>query len=228
MKNKFILYICIIIALTGIVSAQTYEQLSVVDVKVPFEVNGSQPSSSAICNFSVQYPNTTYIIQNDSMTYQNNGEFNYTILGEETRPIGEYEWTAFCCDTGARCAAGYGLFTITRSGLELDSGEGISLFGSLMVMILTCLIFFAISMRVKSNLWKFLLMCVSLLFLFITIMYSMVIVDNILGGFTNILANYTTFLLVIKVAVRAAILALLIFGIWAAMSFYKWKRGMLD
>jgi hypothetical protein len=228
-KILFILSLCILMSFPSIVSAQTYRKDTVVDLKIPFEVNGTAASELATCNVSIQYPNSSYVRNNVNATNNNNGEFNITLTGGDTDAVGTYDWTAFCCDTNTRCAAGYGEIEITPSGdNEMSSGEGIATFGSLLVMILVTMMFFLISIRLQSPFGKFALLVVSLVFLVITILYSMVIVDQALGGFANIIHGYSTFIFIIKVLVRAGGLALAVFGILVALRLYKYKRGLID
>lgn len=124
MINKKYLLIFGILLVLPLIFAQIYQRETVVDLKIPFEVNGSIPSATATCNISINYPNGTYLKENVSMTNRNNGDFNITLNATETVLIGEYEWRAFCCD-GTKCAAGYDSFEITPSGTELSTAQGI-------------------------------------------------------------------------------------------------------
>jgi len=66
-----------------------------VDLKIPCVNEGSACSASAVCNITVNDPNSNNIIDNQEMT--NSGAFhNYTLINTET--IGEYQATVFCID----------------------------------------------------------------------------------------------------------------------------------
>ena len=134
MNKTFFLILGILLVLP-LIFAQTYQKETVIDLKFPFEVNGSAASSSATCNVSINYPNGTYLKENASMTNRNNGDFNITLSATETVPLGDYEWRAFCCD-GTNCAVGYGSFKITYTGKELDSGKSILYVGFLSLLVL--------------------------------------------------------------------------------------------
>ena len=108
MNKKYFLILGILLVLP-LMFAQTYQKETIIDLKIPFEVNGSAASSSATCNISIDYPNGTYFKENVSMTNRDNGDFNITLNTTETIQLGNYEWRAFCCD-GLNCAAGYGSF----------------------------------------------------------------------------------------------------------------------
>ncbi len=134
MNKTFFLILGILLVLPLIV-AQTYQKETIIDLKIPFEVNGSVASSSATCNISINYPNGTYLKENVSMTNRDNGDFNITLIATETSQLGGYEWRAFCCD-GTNCAVGYGNFLITPTGEILTTAKG------LVYILLTVLIFF--------------------------------------------------------------------------------------
>ena len=134
MDKKLFLILGILLVLP-LIFAQTYKQGTVIDLKVPFEVDGEAASSSATCNISINYPNGTYLIENYSMTNRENGDFNITLNASRINPTGEYEWRVFCCD-GADCAAGYGNFEVTPTGKEITSGQGFTSIGLIIAIIL--------------------------------------------------------------------------------------------
>lgn len=115
------------------ISAQIYQQSTDIDLKVPFEVDGSAANSSAQCNVSIKYPNSTYLKNNAGMTNGGAGEFNITLSTDETSSLGEYEWVAFCCQL-SNCAAGYGSFEVTPSGTVPTTAQGIVYLLSLLVV----------------------------------------------------------------------------------------------
>jgi len=137
MNKTFFLILGILLVLP-LIFAQTYQKETIIDLKIPYEVNGSAASSSATCNISINYPNGTYLKENTSMTNRENGDFNITLIATETDVLGEYEWRAFCCD-GIYCAVGYGSFEITYTGKELTTQTSI-----LYVVLLGLLVFFLI------------------------------------------------------------------------------------
>jgi len=123
MNKTFFLILGILLVLP-LIFAQTYQKETIIDLKIPYEVNGSAASSSATCNISINYPNGTYLKENASMTNRDNGDFNITLITTETDIIGEYEWRAFCCD-GIYCATGYDSFEITYTGKALNTQTAI-------------------------------------------------------------------------------------------------------
>lgn len=145
MKKIFLLFI-LILSINLINASAIYQQGKDIDLKFPFEVNGSRASTSAQCNISIKYPNSSYIIKLDNATNLGNGEFNYTLNSTKTGEWGTYEWTAFCCDLG-NCAAGYGEFEVTTTGNELSIGESIIYIIILVVLIFAFLLFLTGSIK---------------------------------------------------------------------------------
>lgn len=118
--------------LVPLTSALTpHEQGEVLNLRVPFEVDGAAASPSATCNLTMQFPNSTDYVVDSSMTNQNNGYFNISL--DQTETLGLYQWTAFCCD-GASCAAGYGEVQVTPSGTIPTTAQGILYFVTLLVV----------------------------------------------------------------------------------------------
>lgn len=137
MDKKYLIMFGMLMALP-LITSQLYQKETDIDLKIPFIVNGSAASSSATCNISITYPNSSYLARNESMTNLNNGDFNYTIESTNSTTMGNYDLTVFCCD-GTNCAVGQDNFEITYTGKKLDTQTSI-----LYVVLLAILIFFLI------------------------------------------------------------------------------------
>lgn len=136
--KKIYLVLMLVLILPLVFAQNVYEKETEIDLKIPFEVDGEVASSSATCNISIIYPNSSYLVSNNSMTNKNNGEFNYTLSTTQTDVIGEYDWVMYCCD-GSACASGYDNFKITYTGNELDTQSSI-----IYVVLLFILLFFLV------------------------------------------------------------------------------------
>lgn len=125
-KNKNILiFIFLIIFISSLCSAITYKKDSIIDFKESCTFNGAVCNSSASCNLSIKYPNSTYLIQDELMTNKLNGDFNYTLYESETGVIGEnYKWDMYCCQVGF-CNEAHGIYNINLLGTELTTQESL-------------------------------------------------------------------------------------------------------
>lgn len=212
-----------------ILSAQTYQRTDLIDLKIPYEVNGSAADATANCNISIQYPNTTYIVENGSMTNRNNGEFNYSLVSNFTSVLGEHNWVAFCCQGGVNCAAGYGSIEITQTGREkLNSGEGISLFIAIFVMIIIGVFIFLMAFRFESSAGKIICVGLAMVIFAVAILYSLVILDQNFGGFSAFTTGYATFWMVIKTFLGVIFTFFLLYCFLLAFRLWKIKRGLMD
>ncbi|MHA2019059.1 MAG: hypothetical protein ACTSXY_12395 [Promethearchaeota archaeon] len=207
-------------------ASQTYQATEQLNFKIPFEVNGSVPSASAVCNLSLEYPNGTYLKRNVSMENLLNGDFNYTLLSTELKDIGFYNWRAFCCD-GTKCAAGYGSFEITPSGSDaINSGEGMTLVLSIVSILVIASLFFIFSFKVNAFPIKVILMGLSLVLFIIVISFTMVTFGQILGGYSALIEGYTAFFWVAGFMLLLVFIFLMLVLFKNAIELFKIKRGL--
>lgn len=220
------IWIALILILLVLPLVSSYKRGEVFNLKVPFEVNGSVPTSVAWCNISIDYPNGTYLKRNISMTNLNNGDFNITLSSTDTYTIGDYDWKAFCCD-GAFCAAGYGSFKMTPSGVdEINSGESLILFLSIFSIIVIAVLFFIASFKVQSFPVKLIFMGLSLTFFIVVLLFTMVTLGQILGGWETLVESYSTFFWVALFLFFLVFLFLMLCLFKRAVELLKAQKGL--
>ena len=150
LKKITLLFLSFLIIFNFISASQTFERGKKIDLKVPFEVNGSMASGSAWCNISIQYPNSSFIFENEEMNNLNNGNFNITLENNQTEEVGKYLWTAFCCD-GSKCASGSGEFGITATGRDFTDGEALTSIGILLGALFLSFLFMFLGFKLSEN-----------------------------------------------------------------------------
>lgn len=174
---------------------------------------------------SVSYPNSTKALNEIQMTKDGN---YYNASFCETSSIGTYNLNGVGNPNGENDVFAY-TFEITPSGFRgVSSGEGMSMMISIIVILLVSVFFFVMSFRLNSPFGKFTTLVISGIFLFISVLFSMVTIDQTVGGFGNIVSGYATFLTVVKVIVSISILALAILSIAVSVRYYKFRRGWID
>ena len=224
----FLLILLMIIPLMSFTIAKTYPQSYELDLKFPFEVNGTPASSDGQCNISVIYPNETYVRENNAATNLGTGIFNITLNYNETSILGEYNWIAFCCD-GDECATGYDDYEITPSGFgAINSGEGMNIAISIFSILFIGIIFFVSCLKSESVAGKFILGGLSGLMFVITILFILVVFTQTLGGYTALIEGYSTFWFVMKTLVVMSILVSILYSGLLALKLWRYKRGFLD
>ena len=105
-------------------SAIYYEQSVPIYFKESCTSDGAICNSTASCNLSIQFPNSTYLVTNGIMTNQNNGDFNYTLNTTQTGVQGAYTWDMYCCE-GTLCGESHGGYDINSVGIELTTSKSI-------------------------------------------------------------------------------------------------------
>lgn len=220
-----IIIIAFLILIVPSISALTGEKDSEIELKIPFEVDGSAASSSAWCNVSVDFPNTTTYIDNYSMVNNDNGIFSTTL--NQTSSLGTYPWTAFCCD-GSNCAAGYGEIFVTPSGTQPTTAQAIVYFIALLVVIilLGVALYGGITIQWGNNMSddqrvisindKKYMKLISWIMAYMLVMFLFAILKGITGDFLFINNAYVFFDVGFEVLLRL-IIPVLIAGAWIAI-----------
>lgn len=223
MKSKILLVVLLgifmIANVLAVDSLGTFKQNECVEIK-------QTCSSCSYVNISISYPNSTRAFTNQEMASEGGGVWTYDYCN--TSQIGRYEVIGEGdIDGSAESFATY--FKISPAGQEeLSSGGGLSLLGSLTVMILVAAFFFILSMRLNSTVGKISFIVISSIILLMSVFFSMVVVQQNLGGFESIVSGYSTFFMVLGVLGGIAFTAFMIFALLVAIRFYKFKRGFID
>lgn len=185
-----------------------------------------EASNSTYTNLtSITYPNTTTIYLETNMT--KNGQ-TYTYDFCNTQDLGEY---SYCTDTDEDgtstkvCTS----FDITPSGREaITEGESGSLIISIVIMLIIMAFFFIMGFKVENLAGKIILFGTASILLLMVLLFSLVTMNQILGGFSTILEGYSTFWFVVKVIFGIALTGLTLFILWFAYQAFMIKRGFRD
>ena len=173
---------------------------------------------------SISLPNSTNSVINKVMSSSGSGEYYYQFCN--TSQLGRYDVRGIS-DGCEKTFATY--FEVTPSGSgDLSSGSGFSLIGSLIVMLFSAGFFWLMSMRLESPLGKIAFLILAIIIFLISILYSMVIVQQNLGEYSSIVSGYETFFYVFMILVGIAFTAFMIFALLVAIRWYKFKRGWID
>jgi hypothetical protein len=157
------------------------------------------------------------------MTSAGNGEFYYQFSNTST--TGRYDVRGVsngCENTFAT------YFEVTPSGKSLGEGQGWSLFGSLILMIIISSIFLIVAFNSESIGIKISFFSLSGIFFIMTILYTVVTMQQTLFGYEGILSGIETFWFVIKMLIGIGIFALLIIVVLIMIKAWKIKRGYRD
>jgi len=202
----------------------TFKKSNDVDLKQVCFINGT---ICDVCNISsIDYPNGTSAVEDIEMT-KRSADFFYQF--NQSEPLGYYKVNGYCTYGDDVTKPFTAVFEVTISGAnKIGEGAGMTLLGSLIVMILVSAFFFILSWRLNSPLAKFSFVIIASVMLLIVIFYSMVMVQQNLGDFENIVSGYSTFFFVLKIIAGVSFTAFMIFAILVSIRAYKFKRGLID
>ena len=138
-------WIFLVILILPLVAGLTYKQNTDVDVKIPCTIDGAPCTASANCNLSVQYPNSTYCVDNIEMSFNPGGDFNYSTVFTE---LGTHTAKASCTEAGQNATTTFNI-VITTTGVQ--KGNTLPLF-----LLLGAIIMFVVALTTKNWVFGFL------------------------------------------------------------------------
>ena len=196
--------------------------------------------------FNVQITNqSTGFPLNDSITCQfhlYNSSGNHVLVMTQDTPIG-YDYRFFV-DGGniTRELRSYQVFCysdafggkssrsmeVTPTGFMMNSSSSLIILGSLFVMIIIGILFFWVATFYNNRLSRITFYTFSSIIFLMTILYTVVIIQQTMYSFEAILTSIDTFWFVISVGVWLGFLALLIVIFFVMLKAWKIKRGYYE
>jgi len=205
-------------------SSYTFKQNTPAYLNIPcYDSNGILCTNAVTCTISVDNPNGN-IVSGASMTY-NTDYFNYTL--SDTSVLGSYVATMSCTDGSIGGFSTFD-FMVTPSGSLLGDGQGTTLIGSLLVMIIISGIFLFIAIKSENKTAKITFFAITTIGFVMTILYSVIIVQQTLFGFESIQSGMETFWFVAKMGLTIGSVAFGIIIFLVMLRYWKIKRGLID
>ena len=178
------------------------------------------------CNVtSYDYPSGTTEL---NQTMGKNGQtFNAFLNSNNFTSIGTYCFNIVCSDsstyeTGSVCRE------VTPSGSQITAGKSIGLFGSILLMIILSTISLVLAFKSENNVVKISFYSFSGIGFMMTILYTVIIMQQTLFGFDSILTGIETFWFVGKMLVWIGFLSLGLVIFMIMLKAWKIKRGLVD
>jgi len=182
-------------------------------------------NNATACNITyIQYPDNSKVILNLNTTkdrttfYQTISAGNFTQLGIICIGISCSDGITY--ETGSICRD----ITINGQG-TLNSGQGMSLFGGMLVIILVGVFFFILFFKTKNFGLKVIWIGLAIVDIIIAIMFSMVILTQTLGGNEQLINGFATFFYVIRIFLYILIPAFILFVMYITYKLWNIKRG---
>ena len=176
---------------------------------------------------SVLYPNSTQTIGEFAMT-KTGTIYNFTLSSGNITSLGTYIVNGFGDLDGIDTVWNYN-FEITPSGAErINQGEGITLFGIIIILILTTIFFMISTMYIRNLPFKIFLGSMSVLMLISTIGYGITIMQQLFGTNTTLISGFSLFFRLFMILLGAAGIGLVIFLVVFALKAFNKSRGITE
>lgn len=137
MKKIYITFLLLILVLP-LLSAEpsfVFKKGDDVNLKIPVtNSNNSLATSSTNCTITIRDSNDNFLIQNQNMTYNSGGIFNYTLTN--TTDLGEYPAFVSCGDGADNGFTSFS-FLVSGSGEEKNITKGVLYIAFLFILILS-------------------------------------------------------------------------------------------
>lgn len=253
-KNKFFIFIFLSIFLISFISAQ--QPLSVqtnININTGLQIEFTQillfeNSEDHIFNIHVFNISTGKKVTNDTTEcffhlFDNKGfhiinqlsmpfdlvgvDWDLNVTGGNFTRSGLYSSLVVCStnDLGGFTSVG---FDVTESGAIIGEGEGIILFGLILILILTTIFFLIAAMYIQNLPFKIFLGSLSVLMLISTIGFGVTIMQQLFGIFTNIVSGYSLFFRLFIILLGGAGIGLVLFLVVFALKMFNKSRGLIE
>ncbi len=137
-KGRILALVLVFSILASLIFVSAYKQNSAIDIKIS--------TNQTPCRITIQAPNSTNLIFNQSMTSQTGtGYANYTLSATNSSSTGVYNYFAEC-----NSYIYSGLFSITTTGEDLGTSQALTILGLLGFTFLL----FGIARGQQINSWK--------------------------------------------------------------------------
>lgn len=225
MRRLFIILLLSMFLVTGVM-AETYKVNTPTDLKFTCTLNYAIPSASTTYNITISsISDGSILVNNKAATPRGQGAFNYTV----TFPaIGEYKIEQFCYD-GSYSYSNEEIVSVTPTGNErINSGEGLNIIGSIIVLIIVAGFFFILGIGMESMAGKVIFSGLAAIILIITVLFTLLSLTQTLGSFTDLIEGYSTFWFIVKILIGIGILMLLVIAMLLGYNSWMKKRGFRD
>lgn len=226
--RKVYLIIALLLIIAPLIGAESFQQGTSRDFVHIVTIDGFR-DDSILTNITIKDSDGIILVGYQPMSYNvANKTFNYTIPASQTQKVGTYERCLSAVRSGLNETECFE-FQITPSGSErINSGESLTLIGGSAVMLLVGVLFFIMFLKVNNTVARVGLLASSVIILFMSVLFTTVTIQQTLGGFSNILAGYETFLFVMKTLMTVGIVVFFVFVLLFMVRAWKIKRGLLD
>ena len=185
----------------------------------------------ANCTFnnitSILSPNSTEIIGTFQMT-KVGSVYNFTLNSGNTTQLGEYIINGIGDLDGVNTIWNYNLFVTPSGAKRINQGEGNTLFGIIIILVLVTIFFSISTMYIKNPAFKVFLGSMSILMLISTIGFGVTIMQQLFGTNPTLISGFSLFFRLFMILLGAAGIGLVIFLVVFALKMFNKSRGLIE
>ena len=180
------------------------------------------------CDFHLFDDEGIHIINREPMTYDSSSlSFEFNVTSDNFIRNGAYSYLIICNATAIGGFVSVGI-EVTETGSILKEGEGIVLFGIILILILVTIFFLVATIFIENPPFKVFLGSLAVLILIGTLGFGVTIMQQLFGTFTNIVSSYTLFFRLFMVLLGGAGISLVFFLVVFAMRLFNESKGRID
>jgi len=224
MENKSYLFLLLLVVSISFISLTTASELGNAKQNEQITLYQQCDNCTYVNITSIIYPNKTVETIGDSMV--KDGE-DYTYSFSDTASVGDYKYNV-CGDKNGAVLCEVITFSISPSGFLIDSGQSMGLFGSLILIVIFGLLSFFIATKSENNLARISFYTFSAIIFIVSILYTVIIIQQTLFGFESIIIGIESFWFVMKTLVTVGIIAFIIIMFLVLLKLWRIKRGLYD
>lgn len=188
-------------------------------------------NETANCTLHLANDNGNLLLDKEFEYNESDGRYWFlNIGGGNFSELGSYFYGISCIETNNNYG-GYktkGLI-VTSTGEEPPTqSQGIIITISLLVIFALAGLFLMLGFKTDMLPAKIIFYSTSIVFIFVTALYSMALLANILGNYNFIVDSYSSFYMVFKIIISSGVLALLLYAGLMALKLWQFKRGYRD
>lgn len=233
MKLTYLISIVLLVFSISLISAQQedirfYHEIDTnLTIFEKCRIDGGICDATYTCSLTVLSPSQELIIDNQTMA----GEGTYrtfTLNTTQTEVNGLYESTVDCTNS-TNSGSDTFFYEITPNGSPpIDEGQGLILFGSIILLIIIASFFGLLGFKSKSVTVMLSFLSFSVLIMVFTLGFIVNTIELSFGTFSEIIGSSSSIYLLFTILLSVGALGLILYLVVVALNYYWGLRGMTD
>lgn len=175
---------------------------------------------------SVLFPDKSFALYGNYSMTKNINDYNYSF--ENTSIAGQYIVSGNCNENGLEVPWTYDFYITSTGSQDINTGQGMSLIGSMLVILVISAFFFILGMGIENVGMKIVLIGLASIGLITAVLFSLLTATQVLSNYPDLIEGITTFWFVLKILTGIALTGLVLFSLYFAWNSWMKYRGFRD